>query len=126
MPRSNQFRLGDLQLRIMKILWQHHPASVAHVHAALRSDLAYTTVATMLRKMESRGLVTHETEGRSFLYSPAVREDAVTRNMAGDVLNRFYQGNLARMVNHLLHSREVSSDELKELETLIAQHKKKS
>ena len=61
MPAPSSFRLGDLQLRIMKILWERRLASVADVHAALAAsgDLAYTTIATMLRKMERRGLVSH-------------------------------------------------------------------
>ena len=67
-------RLGDLQLRIMKVLWARHEATVAEVHKGLgaASDLAYTTVATMLRKMEARRLVTHRLEERSFVYRAVV------------------------------------------------------
>jgi len=55
---------------------------VAEVHAELKPerDLAYTTVATMLRKMETRGLVTHREEGRSFLYRALVAAEEVSRN----------------------------------------------
>src|ERR1043166_8133186 len=77
---SDKFhRLGDLQLRIMKVLWQRGEAAVSDVHQSLSGprNLAYTTVATMLRKMEARRLVSHRVEGRSFVYRPAVAEDAV-------------------------------------------------
>lgn len=70
-PRSPApLRVGDLQLRILQVLWSKPDATVADVNAALKPDrdLAYTTVATMLRKMEARGLVAHREEGRSFLY----------------------------------------------------------
>ena len=73
MAAKTNLRLGDLQLKIMRVLWEHGPLGVAEVKARLDGDrLAYTTVATMLRKMEDRGLVGHRTEDRRFIYEPAV------------------------------------------------------
>lgn len=111
----------------MKVLWDRREATVASVHEALgaESNLAYTTIATMLRKMEVRGLVRHHNEGRSFVYQPTVAAEAVTRSMADHLLDRFFEGSLANMVSHLLTSREVSRDELAQLELLIDQRKKK-
>ncbi|MEW6161547.1 MAG: BlaI/MecI/CopY family transcriptional regulator [Verrucomicrobiota bacterium] len=128
MSKSKVYRLGNLQLRIMKVLWDRHEATVADVHQALadESELAYTTVATMLRKMEDRGLVRHRLEGRSFVYQPAIAADAVTRSMADDLMNRLFEGSLTEMVNHLLTSREVSREELIQLEKLIAERKKQT
>ncbi len=121
-------RLGDLQLRIMKILWAQHEATVAEVHKALPQEraLAYTTVATMLRKMEARGLVGHRLDARSFVYRPAVGEEAVFRGLADHLLERLFEGSLADMVSHLLTTREVSREELSKLERLIAERKKSS
>jgi BlaI family penicillinase repressor len=117
-------RLGDLQLRILKILWDREEASVAGVHAALsRQRLALTTIATMLRKMETRGLVAHRTEGRTFLYRAAVAAGHVNQGMADHVLDRVFEGSLAGMVSHLLETREVSAEELAELQRLIAQRR---
>jgi predicted transcriptional regulator len=125
MSKTRQYRLGDLQLKIMKVLWDRTEASAAEVQEALgeRQDLAYTTVATMLRKMEDKGLVKHRHEGRRFVYRAAVKPDTVTRSMADDLLDRLFEGNLADMVSHLLTSREVSREELCELEQLIARRK---
>lgn len=119
-------RLGDLQLAIMKILWDRGAASVAMVHEALAAErgLAYTTVATMLRKMEARRLVNHRLDGRSFVYRAAVAADAVSRGMASHLLDRLFEGSLADMVRHLLTTREVSAEELSELQRLIAERKK--
>ena len=126
MSKTKVHRLGDLQLGIMKVLWERGEATVADVHGALadNNDLAYTTIATMLRKMEARALVKHRVEGRSFVYRAAVASDAVTRGMSDHLLDRLFEGSLADMVTHLLSTRDVSREELSKLERLIAERKK--
>lgn len=126
MSKPRIHRLGDLQLQIMKTLWTRAEATVSEVHQALAAqrDLAYTTVATMLRKMEARGLVRHRQEARTFIYRAEVTEDAVSRGMADHLLDRLFEGSLADMVQHLLSTREVSREELSKLEQLIAERKK--
>ena len=127
MTPPTRHRLGDLQLKIMKILWSRPEATVNEVLAGLGhdADLAYTTVATMLRKMEAKGLVTHREDGRMFAYRSAVAEHAVTRNMADDLLDKLFAGSLSEMVNHLLTTRDVSKEELTRLERLIAERRRK-
>jgi BlaI family penicillinase repressor len=125
MTKGKIYRLGDLQLKILKVLWERQESTVAEVHQGLsREDLAYTTVATMLRKMEARGLVKHRVDGRSFVYRAVVASDAVTRSMADHLVDRLFEGSLADAVAHLLSTREVSREELSKLEKLIAERKK--
>ena len=126
MSQSRFHRLGDLQLRIMKALWARGEATVAAIQEAVPggADLAYTTVATMLRKMEARGLVEHRADGRTFIYRAAVAEDQVTRGMAEHVLDRLFGGSVEALVNNLLTTREVSRDELARLEKMIARRRK--
>jgi predicted transcriptional regulator len=126
MTRKRIYRLGDLQLQILKVLWASGPATVAEVQEKLEGEpLAYTTVATMLRKMEDRQLVGHRQEGRRFVYEALVSSDEVSRRMAGDMVDRLFAGSLADAVSHLLETREVSRGELARLEQLIAEHKKR-
>ncbi len=125
MTNQRTLRLGDLQLRIMKLLWSGGPATVAEIQAQLEGEpLAYTTVATMLRKMEERQLVRHRQQRRRFVYEAAVAADEVTRSMATDLVDRLFEGSLAAAVSHLLETREVSRSELGRLEKLIEQHKR--
>ena len=126
MTGKRTYRLGDLQLRIMRVLWKIGPASVAEVQRELDGHrLAYTTVATMLRKMEDRGLLRHREQGRKFIYEAAVSAEEVTRSMADDLVDRLFEGNLADTVSHLLESREVGLPELARLERLIQQQKRR-
>lgn len=126
MSKSKIHRLGDLQLKIMKVVWARKEATVSAVSQALsrETDLAYTTVATMLRKMEARGLVTHRVDGRSFVYRAEVAAEEVSGSMANHLLERLFAGSLTEMVSHLLTTREVSRAELAQLERLIAERKK--
>jgi BlaI family transcriptional regulator, penicillinase repressor len=128
MAKNRLHRIGDQQLRILRVLWDRAEATVADVHHALgsRPRLAYTTVATMLRKMEARGLVAHRTEGRTFVYRAAVAEERISRRMTGHLLDRLFEGSLVSMLSHLLTAREVSPEELEELERLIAERKRAS
>jgi BlaI family penicillinase repressor len=128
MPAKPPLRLGELQLRILEVLWEKPDASVGDVHAALKPerDLAYTTIATMLRKMEARGLVTHREDGRSFLYRAAVEADDVNRSAGEHFVERLFEGSLADAVSHLLTSREVSRAELDQLEKLIKDAKRRA
>jgi len=121
-------RLGDLQLRILEILWDRTEASVADVHAVLKPEreLAYTTVATMLRKMEARELVGHREEGRTFLYRALVHADAVTRSAGEHFVGRLFEGSLADAVSHLLTTREVSRTELDQIEKMIREAKRRA
>ncbi len=125
MTEPKNYRLGDLQLRIMRVLWEGGPATVAEVQRNLDEPLAYTTVATMLRKMEDRRLVRHRQQHRRFVYEAAVSAEAVTRSMADDLVDRLFAGNLADAVSHLLETREVSPDELARLETMIENRRKR-
>jgi BlaI family transcriptional regulator, penicillinase repressor len=127
MPKSKVYRLGDLQLKIMKLLWAQPEATVGEIHQSLArdGDWAYTTMATMLRKMEARGLVRHRVHERKFLYRAAARAEDVTRRISAHFIDRLFEGSLADMVAHLLTTREVSREELARLEALIAERKKK-
>lgn len=118
--------LGDLQLAIMRILWSRGEASVADVHEALEPErgLALTTIATMLAKMEKKGVVDHRSEGRKFIYRPRVSEGQVRRSMVSDLTSQLFRGDVFALVNHLLSEHEIESRELDQLRDLIAAREK--
>lgn len=125
MPKNTIHRLGDLQLRILQVLWERGEANVAEVNKALSTGgRAYTTIATMLKKMEARGLVKHRLEDRKFLYQAKVKEEEVARNLSSHLVERLFEGSVTDLVAQLLSAREVSRAELAELEKLIAEKKK--
>lgn len=120
-------QLAALQLAIMRVLWERSEATVADVREALLAEgreLAYTTVATMLAKMERKGQVTHRAEGKAFVYRPALGQEQVSRSMVTDLATRLFGGDVTLMVSHLLDGCELSSDELARLKALIRRKEK--
>jgi predicted transcriptional regulator len=110
----NDLQLSELQLTLMRVLWTLGEATTAQVHEAMSADrtLAYTTIATLLRRLEARGLLSHRREGRQFVYAPAVSEGAVKRSMVSGLLDNLFRGDRAALVSHLVGEDAASSGEL--------------
>jgi predicted transcriptional regulator len=119
---SKKPQLASLQLAIMRILWKKESATVADVRDELAGEgreLAYTTVATMLAKMERKGQVGHRAGAKAFVYHPLLRQEKVSRSMVTDLVDRLFGGDVPLMVSHLLDGCELSSDEIVRLKALI-------
>lgn len=120
---STSHQLGPLQLAIMRVLWRRGESTVAAVHEDLINEVeprALTTIATMLAKMEKKGVVAHHSEGRQFVYHATVSEPEVQRSMVGELMENLFAGDAAALVNHLLVEREFEPSELERLKRLIA------
>jgi predicted transcriptional regulator len=106
------------ELEILKILWEHGPASVREVHERMCPDgeLAYNTVQTLLRIMDDKGLVRHEERGRTFVYIPRHTRQRETSRL----LDKLFDGALDQFVVNLVNSKSVTAAELKKLEKIIA------
>src|SRR5215468_5045399 len=120
-------RVGNVQLRILRELWQRGEATVADIHAALyrETGAALTTVATMLKKMERKGVVTHRVEDRRHVYRTTVTEDAIKRSMVADLMARLFDGDASALVSHLLSDHDIESDDVAAIKKLLAARQKK-
>lgn len=102
---SESIQLSDLQLALMRILWDRREANSLEVHSELLAharELAPTTVATMLSRLEKKGLLTHRVEGRQFIYRPLVSEHEVRRSMLARLTDYFFRGDVTALVSHLV------------------------
>ena len=118
--------LGELQLAILRALWERGEAAVTDVHESLADrGLALTTIATMLRKMEEKGLVAHRENGRQFLYRAKVDPGLVQRNLVGELVSRLFDGDSLALVSHLLREGEIELSELDELRRKVADAERK-
>ncbi len=121
MPGPEPTQLSGLQLALLRALWQGGELSVSEVHAAVSTerDLAPTTVATLLKRLERRGVVSHRTAGRQFLYRATVTEEEAQRSMLSEVNQRLFSGDLPEMVNQLLRSRDFQAGDLERVRRML-------
>lgn len=119
-------QLGDLQLAILQVLWERGEATVSEVHQALleKRGLAPTTIATMLTKMEKKGMVAHREEGRRFVYRSEMSEAKVQRTVLRDLTARVFEGDVTALVSRLLDSEEIDKAELAAIRRMIEEHTK--
>jgi predicted transcriptional regulator len=83
-------------------------------------NLAQPTIATLLSRLEKKGAISHRTEGRQFVYRPAVAETAVRRSMIAQLTDRLFTGDVPALISHLLADRNVSAEDLAKVKKLIA------
>ena len=114
-------RLGRVQLRIMQVLWQRDRATARQITDALNADqpIAHSTVQTLLRGLEVKRAIAHDTEGRTFVFYPLVREGHVARSVTRELLDRVFGGSVSNLVAYLLKNEKVSPDELREIRRMI-------
>jgi len=118
-------RLTDVELELMTILWRLGEANVADVIQQMPAgrDLAYTSVSTILRILESKGVVATRKEGRGHIYVPLLLKSDYEARAVRDVVDRVFQGVPVAMVRQLLDNVALSSDDLREVRKLLTRAK---
>ena len=113
------FTLGERELDVMAVLWETGSASVAEVRDQLPVPLAYTTVLTILRNLEAKGLVRHTEEGRAHRYHPRVARQAARRSALARVIDKLFNGSPELLLTHLVDDHALSEGELRRLRRLL-------
>lgn len=118
---SDAHLLTDLQYSILRVLWDRGHASAAEICQALQAErgLALSTVATLLTRLEKRGVVAHDTRARQYVYHPTVTESDVRRTMVSELTERLFDGDVTALMSHLLSAREMSPGDLARVKALI-------
>lgn len=122
MPRKRSITLTQAELRLMRVLWGRGESSVADMVSATsdESPLAYTSVLTTIRILETKGYVSHRQEGRAFLYSPSIGELEASQSEVRHVLQRFFGNSRERLLLSLLGDDGISQEELRRLKDAVA------
>ena len=120
MPERHQ--LTELQLAIMRVIWDKGEATVQDIWEALHAErgLAQTTVATMLSRLERRGVVTRRAQSRQYHYRAAVSEREVQHSMVGELTERLFDGDVTALVQHLLAGEDMSPGDIAKIRDMIA------
>lgn len=121
MLQTSGFRLGKRELEIMNVVWDMGEATVQEVCDRLHRPAAYSTVLTMMRTLEEKGMLSHRVLGRTFVYRPEIRRDRVQSSLIDEMRQLLFGGSAALLVNSMLSHRRLSPTELAELRRVLSQ-----
>ena len=121
MRRREQPRIGDLELRILNVLWERGPSTVREVLEALppQPRQAYTTILTMLRYMHEKGFVDRDERGKAHLYRARLKERPVKRGLLRGLVAVAFRGSAEAVIARLLEDEKLTPDELARVKELI-------
>jgi len=111
---SDGVALSELQIAVVRVLWRSGEASVTDIATALAAErgLKHTTVATLLTRLERRGVVKQRRDGRQLIYAALVSESQVRRSMVADLVGSLFGGDARKLVAHLVSESEIAPGDL--------------
>lgn len=114
-------RLGARQTEILRVLWRKGEATAREITDTLNLSrpTAHSTVQTLLRELESKGVVAHRREERTFVFYPTVAEGDIAVTATRDLLKRLFEDSPLRLMTHVLTHENLSLEDIKRLRLLI-------
>ena len=127
MTRSPQKPTAS-ELEILRVLWVRGPSTVREVHDALseKKSLGYTTVLKLLQIMTTKGTVRRNETQRAHVYEAVLPAEQTKRQIAGDMLQRVFEGSASELMIHALEGRRTSRKELEELRRLLDEYERRT
>ena len=125
MPSESQNLPTDAELDILAVVWRRGAATVREVHEELKKESGYTTTLKQMQLMTDKGLLRRSERFRSHVYEAAIPKEQTRRQIAGDLLNRAFEGSARDLMMGALSAKPVSAEELDEIRKMIADFEKK-
>ena len=118
--RPRKPTLTDQELEIMKVVWDLNQATVREVYEHLRAhrQIAYTTVMTMMKILETKGHLKKSQDERAFLYKPTKPKQQVIRGMVKEFIQRVFNGSAEPLLVHLVEDEGLTEKDLAEIAKL--------
>ena len=125
MARSKSATLTEAELRIMNVLWDKGPATVHEVLQALPSkpNLAYNSVLTIIRILETKGYVKHVKDKRAHIYMSRIDREDATRFEVRHLVSRFFGNSQERLLLNILEESSIDAEELARVRQLLERAK---
>jgi len=114
--------LSELQIAVVRVLWRNGETSVTDIAKVLGDErgLKHTTVATLLTRLEKRGVVEQRREGRQLIYRALISEPQVRRSMVADLVGSLFGGDSRELVAHLVRESDLAPGDLENLRKRLA------
>jgi BlaI family penicillinase repressor len=123
--RPRHATLTPQELEIMKLVWERDSATVRDVYEALlvRRKIAYTTVMTMMKILETKGYLKKRRQDRAFIYRPAHPRSQVIGGMIREFIDRVFNGSAEPLLVHLVKSRRIREKDLEKIARMVEEAK---
>jgi BlaI family penicillinase repressor len=123
--RPRHATLTPQELEIMKLVWERDSSTVRDVYEALleRRKIAYTTVMTMMKILETKGYLKKRRQDRAFLYRPAHPKSQVIGGMIREFIDRVFNGSAEPLLVHLVKSRRLREKDLEKIVRMVEETK---
>ncbi|HEX2092366.1 MAG TPA: BlaI/MecI/CopY family transcriptional regulator [Longimicrobiaceae bacterium] len=117
---KESLQLTELQLAILRVFWRRGAATVAEVHQDLRAErgLALSTVATLVSRLEKRGVLARTGDGRQYVYRATVSEDEVRHSMVSGLTSLLFGGDARALVSYLVRTGQIGPGDLEHARAL--------
>lgn len=114
------------ELEILRVLWSRGPSTVREVHEALseKKSLGYTTVLKLLQIMTTKGTVRRNETQRAHVYEAGLPAEQTKRQLAGDMLQRVFEGSASQLMMHALAGSKSSREEIEELRRMLDEYER--
>src|SRR5262245_51801507 len=119
MPRQRSSRVTPLELEVLHVLWKTGPANVQTVQRALKRELAYTTVQTILTVLHRKGKVRRTLRDKAYIYRPAVSKSKLTGHAVTELIDRWFGGDAEGLVMSMLEARHLTPKRLARLNAMV-------
>jgi predicted transcriptional regulator len=121
MNSNRSFQPTEVELQMLRILWDLGPSPVRKIHSSLNAAKGtnYSTTVKMLSVMLSKGLVRRDETASPHIYRAAVTRDSAGKRLVKDLVDKVYEGASMSLVLHALKSAKASPDELAEVRRLL-------
>ena len=115
-------KLSDQQFQLMQALWYLGEGSAKAVQSQLSHlGLAHTTIATILTRLEKKGVLTSRTEGRERVFVPTVSEGEVRRSMVSSLVGTLLKGDDRQLLAHLVKESDLQQNDLDEIQKMLTE-----
>jgi BlaI family transcriptional regulator, penicillinase repressor len=120
--------LTDLENEVMRAIWDAGPGTVEDVHGivARKRDLKEATIRTLLRRLEQKGYLDHESQGRAYVYRAVEPPKKFAARAVRQILDRFCEGSMEELVSGMVDAKMLTDDEIERLEQYVRNHRKES
>ncbi len=120
--------LSPAETEILRLVWQSGNATVQKVCDSLppARNITYATVQTLLRRLEKKGYLTHESQGKAHVFSSATKREEVIKRTVGDFVDRLFGGDPVGLMHHLARHAKISEADIEKLKNIVQQDESES